>query len=83
MTADEFYRNVFHLENRELIYKLISATEIRYLKKGEFVVHINLRFAHRLSQTACKLFLVLVQRVTLFKRELVNFCSQRCLIFQK
>lgn len=41
MTADEFYRNVFHLENRELIYKLISATEIRYLKKGEFVVHIG------------------------------------------
>lgn len=41
MTADEFYRNVFHLVNRELIYKLISATEIRYLKKGEFVVHIG------------------------------------------
>ena len=44
----------------------------------EFVVHINLRFAHRLSQIACKPFLVLVWRVTLFLSELVNFCSQRC-----
>ena len=40
-------------------------------------------FAHRLAQIACKPFLVLVRRVTLFLSKLVNFCSQRCLIFQK
>ena len=39
--------------------------------------------AHRLSQIACKPFLVLVRRVTLFQSELVNFCLQRCLIIHK
>ena len=41
MTADEFYRNILCLENKKLIYDLISSTEIRHLKKGEFVVHIG------------------------------------------
>ena len=35
-------------------------------------------FAHRLSQIACKPFLVLIRRVTLFKSKLVNFSLQRC-----
>ena len=35
------------------------------------------------SQIAHKPFLVSVRRVILFQSELVNFCLQRCLIFQK
>ena len=38
MIADDFYRNVFHLKDENLILELVKATEIRHLKKGEFVV---------------------------------------------
>lgn len=38
-------------------------------------------FVHRLAQIACKPFLVLVRRVTLFQSKLVNFCLQRCYNF--
>lgn len=41
ITAYEFYRNIFHLEDREFIQELVSVTEIRHLKKGEHVVHIG------------------------------------------
>ena len=41
ITADDFYRNIFHLKDKNLIYELVKATEIRYLKKGEFVVRIG------------------------------------------
>lgn len=41
ITADDFYRNVFHLKDENLIQELVNATEIRYLKKGEFVVRIG------------------------------------------
>ena len=39
--TDDFYRNVFHLKDENLIQELVSATEIRHLKKGEFVVRIG------------------------------------------
>lgn len=32
--TDDFYRNVFHLKDENLIQELVSATEIRHLKKG-------------------------------------------------
>ena len=41
ITADDFYRNVFHLKDENLIQELVNATEIRHLKKGEFVVRIG------------------------------------------
>ena len=47
------------------------------------VIYLTRFFVHRLSQIACKPFLVLVRRVTLFRCKLVNFCLQRCLIFHK
>ena len=39
--ACDFYQNIFHLKDRKLIQELVSATEIRQLKKGEFVVRIG------------------------------------------
>lgn len=41
ITAYEFYRNIFHLKDREFIQELVNATEIRHLKKGDCVVHIG------------------------------------------
>lgn len=41
ITANDFYRDIFHLKDKNLIQEFVSATEIRYLKKGEFVVHIG------------------------------------------
>lgn len=41
ITADDFYRNVFHLKDENLIQEIVNATEIRHLKKGEFVVRIG------------------------------------------
>ena len=41
ITPQDFYQNIFHLKDRKLIQELVSATEIRYLKKGEFVVRLG------------------------------------------
>lgn len=41
ITAYDFYRNVFRLRDKNLIQELVSATEIKCLKKGEFVVRIG------------------------------------------
>ena len=41
ITADVFYRNIFHLKDENLIQELVNVTEIRHLKKGEFVVRIG------------------------------------------
>lgn len=41
ITANDFYCNIFHLKDKNLIHELIKSTEIRYLKKGEFVVRIG------------------------------------------
>lgn len=41
ITTYDFYHEVFQLINRDLIQELVNVTEIKYLKKGEFVVHIG------------------------------------------
>ena len=41
ITAYDFYRDIFHLKDSQFIKDLVSATNTRYLKKGEFVVRIG------------------------------------------
>lgn len=41
ITANDFYRNVFCLNDQGFVQELVNATETRYLKKGEFVVRIG------------------------------------------
>ena len=41
ITAHDFYQNIFYLKDRKLIQELVNSTDIRYLKKGEFVVRIG------------------------------------------
>lgn len=41
MTAYEFYRNILHITNEELIREFADVTQIKILKKGEFVVHMG------------------------------------------
>lgn len=41
ITAYDFYRDIFHLKDSQFIKDFVSATETRYLKKGEFVVRIG------------------------------------------
>lgn len=41
ITAYDFYQSIFCLKDRDLIKELVSATDIRHLKKGEFVVRIG------------------------------------------
>ena len=41
ITPEEFYLNVFGLRDQGLIQEFVKATEIRHLKKGEFVVRIG------------------------------------------
>lgn len=39
--AYDFYQNVFHLKDKELIQQFSNATKIRCMKKGEYVVRIG------------------------------------------
>ena len=41
ITAYDFYQSIFCLKDKDLIKELVSATDIRHLKKGEFVVRIG------------------------------------------
>ena len=41
MEAYDFYRDVYHLKDEELIQKFAKATRRKKLKKGEFVVRIG------------------------------------------
>lgn len=41
ITAYDFYQNIYHLSDKQLIQELSSASKIRYLKKGEYVVRIG------------------------------------------
>lgn len=38
ITAYDFYTNIYHLKNKELIRELMKVTESRYLKKGDHIV---------------------------------------------
>ena len=41
ITAYDFYQNIFHLQDKELIKEFVNATKIRYMKKGEYIVRIG------------------------------------------
>lgn len=41
MTAYEFYRNILYITNEDLIRDLVDVTQIKIVKKGEFVVHMG------------------------------------------
>lgn len=37
----DFYNKILCLENKELLKELVAVTKTRYLKKGEYIVHID------------------------------------------
>lgn len=41
INAYDFYQNVFHLKDKELIQQFSDATKIRCMKRGEYVVRIG------------------------------------------
>ena len=41
INAYDFYQNVFHLKDKELIHQFSDATKIRCMKRGEYVVRIG------------------------------------------
>ena len=41
ITAYDFYHNIFHLKDKELIQQFSDATKIKCMKKGEYVVRIG------------------------------------------
>ena len=41
ISAYDFYRNITHLKDKQLIQALVAATNKRHLKKGEFIVRIG------------------------------------------
>lgn len=41
ITAYDFYQNVLHLKDKELIQEFSDATKVRSMKKGEYVVRIG------------------------------------------
>lgn len=41
ITAYDFYQNVFHLKDKELIQQFADMTKIRCMKKGDYVVRIG------------------------------------------
>lgn len=41
INAYDFYKNVFHLKDKELIQQFSDATKIRCMKRGEYVVRVG------------------------------------------
>ena len=41
ITAYDFYQNVFQLKDKNLIQEFFDATQIRYMKKGEYIVRVG------------------------------------------
>mgnify|MGYP001781001138 CR=1 FL=1 len=37
----EFYKNICCLDNENLVQELVETTEVRYLRKGEVIVHVG------------------------------------------